>query len=363
MSGILTEMKERLAGPLGGRQNENLGLRVFAHSERLQVMDFRRWVKIALCVTMGMSMSPMVHAQEMEGSASVSVNAGGGSPPPENPPTCPIEYLGELNGIHYYVTSNCVDKTGYGSSTQMIPVPQCQPGGICGQPIAGTNHSAGRYMITLLEPPVANMVDVGKWIQELQARKAVIEKGVNGRSQADTRRAQLVNQLDVLNATLQKLNDPNLPAEAKQKAYDDYKVSMEVYTKSFRFVGLASPNSQRIGILDVKSNQPLKTAAETSYSTANVNAGRVTVRARKTKVLKVQTAPRQFVFFQCFDVQVEMPGNAAIVALKLGVQVKPDGVVNSEVAEFSERGNFAHRLRDSSNSPYLVNSIDGLEPQ
>lgn len=325
-------------------------------------MDVRRFVKTALCMTIGMSMSPLLHAQDPAGPGSVSVNIGGGGSPPPALPNCPIVNLGEMNGIFLYITSDCANTTGYGSSPEEIPVPQCQPGGMCGQPIVRINIPASQYMVALYQPPGATAAEIAKWVQELTAQKAVAEKGINGRGQGDSRREQLESQLALINQTLAKLNS-TVPPSAKRQAYEQHTAAMAAYTKSFRLVGLASPNSQRIGLLDAKSKQALKTAADTNYSTAKVDTARARVNATKGKVLKVQTAANQFAYFQCFDVLVEVPGNAAITTLKLGVQVKPDGVNTAEAAEFSERGNFAHRLRDRSGNPYLVSSIEPLEPK
>jgi hypothetical protein len=325
-------------------------------------MDVRRWVKVALCVTMGMAMVPMSNAQEMGGTTSVSANAGGNWPPPPNPPTCPEEFLGELNGIYYYITSNCVDASGYGSSTEYIQTPQCQ-GGVCGQPIATMDIGAGRYLIASFQPPGATPAEIAKWVTELQARKTLVEKGVNGRSNGDTRRTYLAGQLADINQTLQTLNSATASPVTKRAAYDKHTATMDTYTKSFRFVGLAGRNEANFAIRDVKSKQPLKTAAETSFSTANVNAGRVRVTATKAEVLKVQVSARQTVYFQCFDLLIEKQGDPQLKTWHVGIQVKPDGVTNPVNSSFSERGNFAHRLRDASDTPYLVNSIDSLEPQ
>lgn len=324
-------------------------------------MDVRRWVMVTLCVTMGMAMAPMSHAQETGGTASVSVNAGGGSTPPILP-SCPIEYLGELNGMYIYLTSDCANVTGYGSSADLIPVPQCQPGGMCGQPIAGHSVSVGNYVLVSLLAQDAKVADVPAWIKELNGQKAVVQKGINGRTSGDTRRENLSSLLRTIDDALVRLNSSD-PVEAKTQVYNAYRATMDNYTKSFRFVGLAPPNDQKFGVRDVPSKQVLKTAAETNYSTANVDATRVQVTATKTKVLRVELAPRQFVYFQCFDVRVGMPNKPGLVTLKLGMQVKADGLVNPEVAQFSERGNYAHRLRDAGNNPYLVNSIDSLEPK
>lgn len=325
-------------------------------------MDVRRWVKMILCVTLGLAIAPMSHAQETGGTASVSANAGGGWPPPPNPPTCPEEFLGELNGIYYYITSNCVDTSGYGSSTEYIQTPQCQ-GGVCGQPIATMDVGAGRYLIASLQPPGASAAEIAKWVAELQTRKAAVEKAVNGRSAGDTRRTFLSGQLADINQTLQTLNSATASPATKRAAYDKHIATMDTYTKSFRFVGLAGRNEANFAIRDVKSKQVLKTAAETSFSTANVNTGRVRVTATKAEVLKVQVSARQTVYFQCFDLLIEKQGDPQLKTWHIGIQVKPDGVVNPVNSSFSERGNFAHRLRDASDTPYLVNSIDSLEPQ
>lgn len=320
-------------------------------------MEISGWRKMAVCIIAGIALMPAAFAQEIGGD-SVTQTTGGGSAPPQNPPTCPIEYLGEINGIHYYVTSNCANVTGYGSSPELIAVPQCQPGGMCGQPLAGLNLRTGEYVLVGLQPPDVTAADIAAWKAETQALKAAVERGVGGRAQGDTRREQLANQLLLINPILDKLNTSTIT----RPEYDQFKASMDEYKKSFRFVGLAQPNSQRLGILDAKSRVAIKTAAETSYSTANVVATRVRVTATKSKVLKVQKTPQEFVYFQCFDVTLRFPGDPTLKTLKLGIQVKADGIASAEVGTFSERGSFAHRLRDTANNPYLVNSIDSLEP-
>lgn len=324
-------------------------------------MDVRRFVKTALCMAIGMAAAPVLYAQDPGGLGSASVNVGGATPPPALP-NCPMANLGQMNGIFIYLTSDCANTTGYGSSPEEIPVPQCQPGGTCGRPIVRLGLPASQYMVALYQPPGATAAEIAKWVQELQGQKAAVEKGINGRTKGDSRRDQLESQLSLINQTLAKLNSTD-PASAKRQAYDQNKATMDAYAKSFRQVGLVSPNTQRIGLLDAKSKQVLKTAADTNYSTANVNAAQFRVNAKKSKVVKVTTAANQFAYFQCFDVLVEVPGNPSITTLKLGVQVKPDGISNAENAEFSERGNFAHRVLDGSGNPYLVNSIDSLEPK
>jgi len=319
-------------------------------------MAIRGWWKVVVCVIAGFAMTSATFAQEIGGDS--VTQATGGSGPPPNPPTCPIEYLGEINGVHYYVTSNCVNLTGYGNSMDLIAVPQCQPGGMCGQPIVGLGLRTGDYVLVGLQPLLAMPDDIAVWKAETLALKTAVEKGIAGRAQGDTRREQLNNQLSIINPILAKLNS----SQITQQEYDQFKASMDEYKKSFRFVGLAMPNPQRIGILDAKSKVAIKTAADTNYSTANVNAGRVRVTATKSKVLKVQKTAREAIYFQCFDVTISLPGDPTLKTLKLGVQVKADGIASAEAATFSERGNYAHRLRDSGNNPYLVNSIDALEP-
>jgi hypothetical protein len=286
------------------------------------------------------------------------------SPPAASPPNCPVYLMGQVDGVYYYGTSNCIGLSGYGQSNVKIPVPQCVSGS-CGTPIS-IIYSNPPVLLKQTDSPQQGQVSpdsVEDWIREIKEKRDELQSAATNRPMGDGRRQRIDRILPFLQKTIEFLENPRPTAGDKQMAKERYDEQIALHLHGMERIGLAGEDPQRFAVGDKQISGSPKAAADTNFVTSSVLPANVTVNVSKLNVLKVETSAGAFSYFQTFLVEVRSSRASQNIDLRLGVEVTADGLTSTTDAEFSERGEFAHRIRTKAGAmPFLVNGYSNLGP-
>ncbi len=278
--------------------------------------------------------------------------------PSLNPlPKCPEMPMAFSNGIWFYVTSDCRGVSGFGQSLSFFPDRQCNPDFTCRNPVS----TVGPQNDPMSKGPLSN---------EMERKVLAISRRLNriagGPSGERTRRAASLQPLTAQTLTYVRSSASNAD---KQAAFDQLTAALQQHEKHWNFVGLAPPNDSKLWVTDNQVPEPPKTAAETVMDTSSTDPSLIRVNVSRGSLLRVnsgdQTTPE--VFFQTFTVKVNRVVNGAAVppekTLLYGIECAPTAAEKTTAipAQISERGAYAHRLRDPSGRPVLVNGYTNLE--
>lgn len=304
---------------------------------------------------------------------------GGGGPigTVDNTPSCPEYLLGQIDGYYYYATSDCKGNTGYGQSPALIAVPQCSNGN-CGQKVS-TPPGA------LDAPDDIPNEEIETWKSFISDHKTQLDKEIAIRSTSDSRYSKLVQLRNLATKSLEQLNSPVLSAQDKFRVNAQFNDKLGAFQKETERVGFAgasqrmftiedrpkqqlvsSPDGAPVSLQNTATSVPLKSASaitldESAADSHNANVDptrKCQVQIEKKSVVKVQVARGKLAYFQTFVMNVTKAGERTPTALYMGVQV--EATPNAVYASFSERGRYAHRIKTTSGTPFLVNSIEDL---
>ncbi|MFN9719058.1 MAG: hypothetical protein ACK58L_10215 [Planctomycetota bacterium] len=277
--------------------------------------------------------------------------------PIETPPNCPEFLLGQIDGVYYYGTSNCVDTYGFGQSPLNIPVPQClAEGDECGRPIS---------LLNLLPQDEPTPDNLARWIQEVEKKKEELQRIVDSLPPTDGRRQRLQKLISFMQRTLTYLKNPGETLQMKALAKQQYDIHLTLHEHSLASIGIAGENPQRFSVRDVKIEGTPKSAADTNFVPSGQYPIGVEVVSTKGPVLKVEVAPGQFSYFQTFEISVKSDNAQRRIEMSVGVEITDEGLTSTTPlsARFSERGRYAHRLVAPGDRPFLVTGFTNLEPR
>ena len=306
-----------------------------------------------------------------------------GFPPPfpVQYPTCPTEFVGQVDGIYYYIVKNCPDNgpQNLWPTWDYVDAPCCKiVNGSwscdCGEeppmaPLSGGDSTQPQTMqfasaACLLPQGTETEINakLAAIVAECQAREAYLRKlaaspEIQG-FDALSHKGRIQTWLVTVSAMVQYLSKDSDSAVEKITNYcQKFYQADQNHQRSWRTAYLLLGDGKTQSISNLRQPRQLLASDKTDFTPGK----NVTSIRGPIAVVSAIDAPggNKVAYFQTFKVFHSPPGQSSS-NFQIGVQCLAPANGAVEIGVFVDRHNFGHKIRISSGATYLVSSQEDL---